>query len=118
VIDGAKSSFFNRYVYFAAEDFVGQESGTSESEKRTQALAEEIARSLAFYEKSTFATGFQEILLLGEFLDTPGMAEKIKRQTGLAVRKMDIPRKMGLAHEMPPGRFDLALSLALRAGQD
>lgn len=118
VVDGAKSPFFNRYVYFAAEDFVGKEPGSADMEKRIQSLVEEVARSLAFYEKSTFATGFQEIQLLGEYLDTPNLFEKLRRQTGLAVRKMDIPKKLGLSHEMPAGRFDLAVALALRAGEE
>lgn len=117
VIDGARSPFFNRYVYFSAEDFAaGAES--PELEKRIKSLAEEIARSLAFYEKSTFATGFQEVLLLGEYLDAPRLADSIRRHTGLGVRKMDIPRKLGYSHDLPPGRFDLALALALRAGED
>lgn len=118
VIDGAKSPFFNRYVYFAAEDFVGKEPGSADMEKRIHSLAEEVARSLSFYEKSTFATGFQEVLLLGEYLDTPSLSDKLRRQTGLGVRKMDIPKKLGMTHEMPLGRFDLAAALALRAGED
>lgn len=118
VIDGAKSPFFNRYVYFAAEDFVGKDPGAADMEKRTHSLAEEVARSLAFYEKSAFTTGFQEILLLGEYLDTPNLSEKLRRQTGLGVRKMDLPKKIGMSHDMPPGRFDLAVALALRAGED
>lgn len=118
VIDGARSPLFNRYVYFSAEDFVGKEPGSPDVEKRIQSLVEEVSRSLAFYEKSTFATGFQEILLLGEYLDTPNFSEKLRRQTGLGVRKMDIPKKLGHSHEMPQGRFDLAVALALRAGEE
>lgn len=118
VVDGARSPFFNRYVYFAAEDFAGADPGSPDLEKRLRSLAEEITRSVSFYEKSTFAGGFQEVLLLGEYLDTPGLPETIRRITGLPARRMDIPRKLGHAHDQPPGRFDLALALALRAGEE
>lgn len=117
VIDGARSPFFNRYIYFAAEDFVGREP-TPDIEKRVASLAEEVARSLAFYEKNSFATGFQEVTLLGEYLETPALADRIRRQTGLSVRKMDLPRKLGLSHDRPAGRFDLAVSMAIRAGEE
>lgn len=118
VIDGARSPHFNRYVYFSAEDFVGKGPGSPDVDKRIQSLVDEVSRSLAFYEKSTFATGFQEVLLMGEYLDTPNLADRIRRQTGLGVRKMDIPKKLGYSHDMPHGRFDLATALALRAGED
>lgn len=118
VIDGAKTPFFNRYVYFAAEDFVGRESGSTDLDKRVQSLCEEIARSLAFYEKSTFATGFQEIALMGEYLDTTNLVERLRRQTGLGVRRVDLAKKLGFDHDKPAGRFDLAVALAMRAGED
>jgi Tfp pilus assembly PilM family ATPase len=116
VIDGARSPFFNRYVYLAAEDFPGKEPGAPDVERKLHNLAEEVARSLAFYEKSSFAAGFQQVMLLGEFLDTPALAEKLRRQTGLPVQKIDLPRKLGRTHDQPAGRFDLATALALRAG--
>lgn len=117
VIDGAQSPFFNRYVYFAAEDFVGKEPGSPDIERRVQSLADEVSRSLAFYEKSALTTGFQELLLLGEYLDTPALQDKLRRQTGMGVRRMDIPGKLGFANDSPKGRFDLAMALALRAGE-
>jgi type IV pilus assembly protein PilM len=116
VIDGARSPYFNRYVYFAAEDYAGREQGSVESEKRIQGLVDEVSRSLAFYETSAGARGFQEISLLGEFLDIPSLEERLRRQTGLAVRKMDMPRRLGYQHDFPVGRFDLAVALALLAG--
>lgn len=117
VVEGARSPHFNRYIYFAAEDFVGKDT-SSDLEKRVQALADEVSRSLVFYEKSAFTPGFQPIHLLGDYLDTHGLSERLRRQTGLDVRMMDLPRKLGLAHEFPAGRFDLAVSLALRAVED
>lgn len=114
VIDGPKSAFFNRYVYFAAEDVLGKESSASDRERRIQSLADEISRSLAFYEKSAFAAGFQEVVLLGEFLGAAGLQEAIRRVTGLSVRRMDLAKKMGFTAMKDPGQFDLALALGSR----
>lgn len=116
VIDGARSPYFNRYVYFAAEDCVGREPEGAESERRVQSLVDEVSRSLAFYESSAGARGFQEISLLGEYLDIPFLEERLRRQTGLTIRKMDMPRRLGYQHNIPEGRFDLAIALALLAG--
>lgn len=118
VIDGQKSQFFNRYIYFAAEETIGKDPMAPESERRTQSLVDEVSRSLAFYEKSTFATGFREILLLGDYLESKVIEERIRRKTGLTTRKMDLPNKLGLGHDSPAGRFDLAVSLAFRGGQE
>ncbi|HLP40243.1 MAG TPA: hypothetical protein VK465_01940, partial [Fibrobacteria bacterium] len=107
---------FNRYVYFAAEDCVGREPEGAESERRVQSLVDEVSRSLAFYESSVGARGFQELNLLGEYLDIPFLEERLRRQTGLSIRKMDMPRRLGYQHNIPEGRFDLAIALALLAG--
>lgn len=118
VIDAAKTPFFNRYVYFDAENYVAGDPTSADLDRKLQMLSDEIARSLAFYEKSTFATGFQEIVVLGDFLEIPGLGDRLRRSTGLQVRKMDIPKKMGLKHDKPAGRFDLAAALALREGDE
>lgn len=116
VVDGIKTPFFNRSVYFAAEDFANGNL-TPDLEKSLLALSDEVLRSLAFYEKSNFTTGFQEINLLGEYLDTPTLKERLSRQTGLPVKKMDLPKKFGMSHDKPQGRFDLAVNLAVKAAE-
>lgn len=114
VIDAESYPFFNRHIYFSAEDLAGESLSDQDKDKRLQSLADEVSRSLLFYEKNSRASGFQEILLLGEFLDLPGLVDRIKQVTGLHVTKMDLPNKMGFTRESHPGRFDLAVSLALR----
>ena len=114
VIDGEYSPFFNRNVYFAAEDVFGENANPVDREKRIQSLAEEVSRSIIFYEKNSEISGFQEILLLGDYLEGSSLMEKLQRQTGLPVQKMDLAGKMGSIREPQPGRFDLAVALALR----
>lgn len=117
VLDGPDSPFFTRYIYFAAEEILSGE-GSQRSDSRAMVLADEIARSIAFYEKNAFASGIQEVYLLGDFLDSPLVEAPIRQRTGLKVRKLDIPRQLGHAHGFHPGRFDLAVSLAIRGGRD
>ncbi|MDQ3001793.1 MAG: pilus assembly protein PilM [Fibrobacterota bacterium] len=114
VIDAEHSPFFNRTIYFAAEDVFKPLASQGDREKRIQSLCEEVARSLIFYEKQDGASGFQEILILGDSLDGEGLANQLHRVTGIPVRKMDLPAKLGAARKEHPGRFDLAIALALR----
>lgn len=114
VIDSEHSPFFNRNVYFAAEDIFGPNASAGDREKRIRSLSDEISRSLIFYEKNSQVSGFQEILLLGEYLDQEQLRNQINLVTGLPVKNMDLTGKLGTVREPVPGRFDLAVALALR----
>lgn len=114
VIDSEHTAFFNRNVYFAAEDVFGPNASKGDRDKRIRSLADEISRSLIFYEKNEQVSGFQEILLLGEYLDQESMTNQIGNITGLPVKTMDLAGKMGSIREPIQGRFDLAVALALR----
>jgi Tfp pilus assembly PilM family ATPase len=114
VIDGEHSAFFNRNIYFAAEDVFSATASPGDREKRMQSLADEVSRSLLFYEKNSGVSGFQEILLLGEYLDGENLTAQLQRVTGLRIMKMDLPQSLGSVRESHPGRFDLAVALALR----
>ncbi len=114
VIDGEESPFFNRNVYFSAEETLGKNTTSPDREKRIRDLADEVARSLAFYEKSAFGSGFQELLLLGEFLEAPSLEEQLRRYAGLPVVKMNLPMRLGYQLPAELGHFDLAIALAMR----
>ncbi len=116
VIDGELSPFFNRNLYFAAEDVFALDPSSGDRDKRIRALAEDIARSLVFYEKSAQTSGFLEILILGEYLAQDQLIEAIQKGTGLPLKKMDLAGQLGSPREAFPGRFDLAVALALRGG--
>jgi Tfp pilus assembly PilM family ATPase len=113
VIDGEHSPFFNRTIYFAAEDIFGADR-KPDREKRIQSLVDEVSRSMVFYEKSSNISGFEDLVLLGDFLEGESLIHSLQRQTGLPIVKMDIPGKMKSIREPQPGRFDLAVALALR----
>ncbi len=114
VIDGEESSFFSRNLYFPAEDVFGPKSSIPIRESQIQSLVDEVSRSLAFYDKNTGSSGFQEIVLLGDFLDGETLISNLLKQTGLRINKMGLPSKLGFQSDSLPGRFDLAIALAMR----
>lgn len=117
VIDSAHSAFFNRSIYFAAEDVFGPNANPVDRNKRIRSLSDEISRSLMFYEKNSQVSGFQEILMLGDFLQEEVLLGQIQNHTGIPLRKMDLAGKLGSNGESMPGRFDLAIALALRGDE-
>jgi len=114
VIDGDASPFFNRNVYFAAEDVFGPKASAPDRDKRIQSLADEVTRSLHFYEKNSGVSSFQEIVLLGDYLDGENLAPQLKKVSGLPVTRMDLAGKMGYGKAVAQGQFDMAIALALR----
>jgi Tfp pilus assembly PilM family ATPase len=114
VIDAEHYPFFNRNIYFAAEDVFGPNANPVDRDKRLQSLADEVSRSLVFYEKNSQTSGFQELQLLGDFLDGEDLQARLKKVSGLPVRKMNLSEKLGFTRDAVPGRFDLALALAAR----
>ncbi len=114
VIDGNETPFYNRNVYFSAEEALGKSAQIADRENRIKELADEVTRSLAFYEKNAFGTGFKQLVLLGEFLDAPALEDQLSRHTRLPVTIMNLAASFGYSQPTVPGRFDLAVALALR----
>lgn len=114
VIDGEESQFFNRTIYFAAEDMFAETANPKDREKRLKDLAQEVARSLAYYEKGTFSSSIREIVLLGEYLDQPGISEHLRVDAGITSSRMNLASQLGYSGNVEAGRFDLAIALALR----
>lgn len=115
VIDGAHFPFYTRSIYFAAEEIAKVPEGP-DRERRLQSLTEEISRSFVYYDKNMHAAGFQELVLLGDYLDDAAFAACIERSAGIPVRRMDLGKGLGSVRETLPGKFDLAIALALRGG--
>lgn len=113
VIDSIQSAFFHRNVYFQAEDVLAAHAG-GERERAFMTLAEEVSRSLAYYESHAPASGFQEIHVMGDHAGSGELEQALKRKLGLPVRRMDLARRHAMPEPADAGRFDLAIALALR----
>jgi len=116
VIDGEKSPFFNRSIYFAAEDVYGttRQLSDRDREKRLNTLSEEIARSLAYYEKNAMVQGYSGIMLLGDYASEPGLDLLVKRATGILPKPPDLLTRFGYTAPANGCTYAVALALALR----
>jgi Tfp pilus assembly PilM family ATPase/Tfp pilus assembly protein PilN len=120
VIDGLKQTFFHRSIYFSSAEMLGsgRKSPAIERERgrRLRALGEEVSRSLAYYEKNfPVVNSFSKILICGDYLDDPELLEALQQGTGLQVTKLNLAARSLSKVQVQPGKFDLALALALRA---
>jgi|GEM_PF-720966 len=115
-IDGEKSPFFNRSIYFSAEEVFGQGDPLTgrERERRLQILGEEIGRTLAYYEKNSLIGGFQSVSVFGDFSGEPGLTELVQKYTGMMPAELDVLKRFGYSMPAEASRFALSLALALR----
>jgi Tfp pilus assembly PilM family ATPase len=116
VIDGEKSPFFNRSIYFLAEEVYGKTDTLTERERerRLHILGEEIVRTLAYYEKNSLVSGFSGITLMGDYANEPGLLDLVQNSTGIKPNFPDIIARLGYHAPADPVRFAVSLALALR----
>ena len=55
--------------------------------------------------------------MLGDYLQEEILLSQIQNHTGVPLRKMDLAGKLGSNREPMPGRFDLAIALAIRGNE-
>ncbi len=118
VIDGPGFPYLHRSVYFATDEVFGDKKEKiplGERERKLNALGQEIARSITFYEKTYGSGNFQTIFITGEYVDEPSLLESLGTHTGLEIHKMAIAALAANGSQEPPGKYDLALALALGA---
>jgi Tfp pilus assembly PilM family ATPase len=117
VVDGENAPFFNRNIYFTAYDVFGDANSNltdREKKRRITILGDEVVRSLSFYEKTYSNSNFYGINLLGEYIDAPELTSMLQEKTGLGLEKLDLVQRCGSGVKAAPGKFDLAIALALR----
>lgn len=121
VIDGVSAPFFSRSVYFAAEEIYGKAAKPvpeQDRAKRLEGLAEELRRSLSYYEKTFGVSNFGWVYLVGNYVQNPDLRALIREKLGLPVDETPLLERIGSEVESVPGRFDLAVTLALRGKEE
>ncbi len=117
IIDGIKSSFYHRTIYFTAFELFGnsdqEEVPKREKERRIGGLAEELIRSLSFYENNYQTASFSTVHLMGNYLETE-LLGAVETKTGLHTKPIDLVQAITPDMEAAPGKFDLAVALAMR----
>ncbi|MBF0431193.1 MAG: pilus assembly protein PilM [Fibrobacteria bacterium] len=118
VIDGPDNTYFHRNIYFGSEEVFGAKKdkvAPRERERKLNALGEEIARSLSYYEKNHEASEFGSIYVFGEFSDEAHLYEIVTKHTGLNAQLLRLTSKSQGGINVAAGKFELATALALRA---
>ncbi len=117
IIDGEDSTYYHRTIYFSAKELFGPSADPElpmrEKERRITGLTDELVRSLSFYETNFHAASFSVVHVLGNFLQQE-LLNVIELKTGLNVKKLDLVKALNPEMESEAGKYDLAVSLALR----
>lgn len=117
VIDGKDIPFYTRSIYFAVDRFFGpasQDIGAQEKAAQLETLAEEIRRSLAYYSTTNGISEFAGLCPIGNFVEDAGVRQFFGEKTGLAVHESTLLGRMGCSRPEAPGKYDVAVSLAMR----
>jgi Tfp pilus assembly PilM family ATPase len=117
VIDGENIPFFNRIIYFAANELFGpaksDQIAQREIERRIAAFTEEIVRSLAYYETTYHAKASNILTVLGNY-PVPELLQKIQSDTGLTVKLLNLIGSIDNKYASADSKFDIALVLSMR----
>jgi Tfp pilus assembly PilM family ATPase len=111
--------FFHRSIYFASDELFGEggETDVRTIEKKLGDLADEIGRSLSFYEKTFSIKNFAGVYLEGEYLDNESIPGVIGAKTSLTTELVDVFTRLKQVSNAPKGKFEVVMGLAMRNAQ-
>jgi len=118
VFDGDNVTFFTRSIPFAAHEVFGtkQTEETGRDNKfRLDTLIDEVVRSLSFYEKTYRISKFAALHPMGEYVCLPEALNALKNGIGLPMSMNNDYKKFDYSNTIAPGKFDIALALAMRS---
>lgn len=121
VIDGRSAPYYSRSIYFSAEELFGAKGHDlpeRERLKRLDAFQDELRRSMAYYEKTYGVSNFGPLYLIGSYAGNEELLSLIATKTGLVPETVFLPERSGYETGVEPGRYDVALSLALRGAEN
>ena len=117
VFDGSDTKFYTRSIYFSAEELFGEkEEGIAESERerRLKSFADEIKRSLSFYEKTYRLPKFSSCYLMGEYVGSDKLIDFLKEEIALETKYSEFAHAYNENIGADKGKFDIAVSLGMR----
>ena len=120
VIDGESAPFYMRSIYFSAEEIfgaTGKDLAAREKTRRLDALGDELRRSLSYYEKTYNVSRYGWLYLAGNYAQHEELVSHVRDKVGLPVDEAPLLSRLNSRAQSAPGKFDLALALALRAGE-
>jgi Tfp pilus assembly PilM family ATPase len=118
IVSGKTTPFFHRNIYFAAQEVFGQSGADAptdqERKRRVDSLAEEVMRSIAYYQKNNGGKSIRDLHLLGANADRPELTQVMADKTGLEVFVVDLSDHFADASAISTTEYALALTLAMR----
>jgi Tfp pilus assembly PilM family ATPase len=111
--------FFHRSIYFSSVELFGDGVTMEEKDvtKKLGELADEVARSLSFYEKTFSTSNFAGIFIMGEYLEQDTIKNVIGGKTNLTTEVVDVFARLKQTSNAPKGKFEVAMALAMRNAQ-
>ncbi len=111
--------FFHRSIYFSSVELFGDGVTMEEKDvtKKLGELADEVARSLSFYEKTFSTSNFAGIFIMGEYLEQDTIKNVIGGKTNLTAEVVDVFARLKQTSNAPKGKFEVAMALAMRNTQ-
>jgi type IV pilus assembly protein PilM len=112
VVDGNGVPFYTRSIYFSQEELYKELSSKRSMQGKgiqEKSLGNELRRSLSFYENTYNAPNFGRLYLIGDYEESPEFYEIINEGVGLKMKNKLFEKK-----DAKPGKYDVALALAMR----
>ncbi|MGA3052259.1 MAG: pilus assembly protein PilM [Chitinispirillaceae bacterium] len=118
VTSGEQTPFFHRNIYFAADELYGGNEGKplpdDERTRRIDTLADEVVRSIAYYQKNNGESSILDLHLLGAYADRQDLTQALADKTGLEVYLIDLSDHFADTAAINTADFALSLALAMR----
>ena len=117
VIDSQEHPFYTRSIYFPAEELCGtpeKELPPDEKTKQCDALGEELRRSISYYGTNFGPAEYGLLYYVGNYVQNETVRPFLKEKLGFAFDEAPLLKRMGSVKEAAPGKFDIAIALAMR----
>lgn len=112
IIDGDKSQFFNRSFSFDINSVAEQPAGSPDAALQMDMLTDEVNKSINYYRNTYKCRGISSITVMGAHASHPAF-EVLSRKTGYIVEPAQTAQRIGGGKAPEPGKFDLAVALAM-----
>jgi Tfp pilus assembly PilM family ATPase len=121
VIDGNSVPFYTRSIFFQARELFGPQSETvsaPEKVNQLEVLGEELRRSLSYYTTNHGVADFGTLYPIGNYVGSEELLSFLHEKSGLEVEENALLKRLENRKDAIPGKFDVALALALRGSEN
>lgn len=118
VVDGNNVNFYSRTIPFKFQYYLGERNGNSiedfEKQNAMRGLADELRRSLSYYEKSHESKGFGRLSLSGRYCDSDDLLMLLQKEVSLPMVSIQMKDLLNGSNKTSGLEYEVALTLAMR----